>query len=435
MAVIEAIVTFLSRFATQLIMAMLLFAPALKKRKLFWVRLVISVTVYSVFPYALAGFGVYPIYNFPYLRLGWLNLNWAVIFFLGMLVMLVCFDITVPEALFYGSAAYAMQNCARNIGTIITNIFSIQGGSFGHYFTIMLAGWAVLAILYAIFVRRIKKGEALGIKNNYILILSAAMFAIVYVLSVFVMTEPERTQYSGKIYAVICCTLLLFIQFSLFDQSKKDREREEIEKMLHSEQEVHKISRENIELINIKCHDLKHQIAAIRAMPDDEKKEASLKDIENAVMIYDSVAKTGNDTLDLILSEKSLICEKHHIKFSYMANIDRLGAIDDLDLYSLLGNALDNAIEEVVNLDDPEMRIISLNIENSGDLIRLHIENYTANNITFEDGLPVTTKADKKYHGFGIKSIRYITEKYKGHFNLYIKDNIFNLDILLPAAK
>lgn len=430
MVVIEPVVTFLSRFATQLIMCMLLFAPALQRRKLFWVRLAVGLAVYCVFPYAITGFGKYRIYANPYLYIGWLNLNWLAVLLVGMAFMLFTFKIGLPETLFFATSAYAMQHLMRRIAEIIITIFSITG--FWRYFTIMTVGLACMVAFYFIFAKRIKSRECLGIKNIHIIVLSIITISIVYVLSVYVGREGESTVYSGKIYAAVCSLLLLVIQFGLFEQEKKEKERFEIEKILHDERELHRISKENIELINIKCHDLKHQLAAIRRVSDNDSFKSGLKEIEKAILIYDSIAKTGNDTVDMIISEKSLKCEKYGIKFTYMVQAECLAAFDEMDLYSLLGNAIDNAIEAALQLDDVSKRNIGLKINRNGEVICFHFENYTENKITFKDGLPLTTKENKQYHGYGMKSIKYIVDKYKGHMTVNFEDNIFNLDIIIP---
>ena len=289
-------------------------------------------------------------------------------------------------------------------------------------------------LAYFVFVRRIKKGDELGINNKYILALSVVTILIVYLLSVYVSRE-ERTEYSGKIYAIVCCLLLLILQFGLFERGKDKRERAEIEKMMHGKQAIREINKENIDIINRKCHDLRHQIAAIRAMTGNAAIEKELKDVENAVLIYDSIAKTGNDALDTIITEKSLYCEKHNIKLSYLADVSGLGVMSDVDLYSLFGNAMENAIESVIDIPDPDKRVISMSIGRRGDLISIHIDNYVERPPVFEHGLPVTTKADKQYHGYGLKSIQYIAEKYGGHISVRVEDNVFELDIVIPAIK
>ena len=52
--------------------------------------------------------------------------------------------------------------------------------------------------------------------------------------------------------------------------------------------------------------------------------------------------------------------------------------------------------------------------------------------VRFLDGLPVTTKADRDYHGYGMRSMRYITEKYGGTLTAQYRDGLFVLNLLFP---
>lgn len=65
----------------------------------------------------------------------------------------------------------------------------------------------------------------------------------------------------------------------------------------------------------------------------------------------------------------------------------------------------------------------------------LRFENYYEGTLEFEGGLPVTTKKDKAYHGFGIKSIRYTAAKYGGSVTVKAKDNWFEMKVLFPLPK
>ena len=75
-----------------------------------------------------------------------------------------------------------------------------------------------------------------------------------------------------------------------------------------------------------------------------------------------------------------------------------------------------------------------MNIFSRANCLVIHMENYFDCSLTFEDGLPVTTKADRAYHGYGLKSIRFITEKYGGTMSIQSADNIFSLNILFPLT-
>ena len=100
------------------------------------------------------------------------------------------------------------------------------------------------------------------------------------------------------------------------------------------------------------------------------------------------------------------------------------------DIYALFGNALDNAIEAVRGA---KRRSISLVVRRAMGVVSVSVENYYAPDAqpSFEDGLPQTTKADKANHGFGMRSMRAIAERYGGTLVARAEDGVFHLDIML----
>ena len=132
--------------------------------------------------------------------------------------------------------------------------------------------------------------------------------------------------------------------------------------------------------------------------------------------------------------EKGLSCKNHGIQWSCMADGSKLEFMKPEDIYSIFGNVLDNAIEAVMKLDDPQKRIISVKIITQKELLMIQVQNYYSERLHFEDGLPVTTKKNKRDHGYGMKSIRYTAEKYNGAVTVRAENHIFMLQILLPVA-
>ena len=282
------------------------------------------------------------------------------------------------------------------------------------------------------FARRLKGAEdRFAVKNTSVVALSVITVIIVYVLSLYAKHLQWNDVLRG-LYAVCCCLLLLLFQFGLFEKGDVEKKNEQIRRMLALECEQHRLSKENIEAINLKCHDLKHQIAALRGMTDDERREAQLRSIEEQVMIYDSFVKTGNAPLDIVLTEKNLLCERYGIRLSCLIDAEGLGFMDDEDIYSLFGNALDNAVESVKKAASERRRLISLNVTVKGWVLVIHLDNYCSEPVTFRDGLPETTKRDKANHGFGMLSIRYIVEKYGGTMHAFLLDDTFHLNIVIP---
>lgn len=137
----------------------------------------------------------------------------------------------------------------------------------------------------------------------------------------------------------------------------------------------------------------------------------AIDEITNAVNFYDDSFQTDNEILNTALMEKSMVCRRYHISFSAIVDGKKLGFMNPMDLYVMLGNALDNAIEAVRKIKEEEKRVISMRVYAKEDLIILQIENTCLEETSVpEDGNLSTTKSDKNYHGYGIGSIRKIVE-------------------------
>lgn len=228
---------------------------------------------------------------------------------------------------------------------------------------------------------------------------------------------------------------VLYIQCGLEHSRAVEQELFATRQLWQHQQSQYEISRENIELINQKCHDMKYRIRALRTMQDPQMQEEQIRDMERSIMIYDSTIQTGDLALDTVLTEKSLLCEKHGITLTCMADGDGLSFVRRTDLYTILGNALDNAIEHVMLYPEQEKRVIQLSILPKGTLHVIRIRNYCEQRPQLEDGLPISTKEPNGYHGFGLKSIRMIAEHYNGSMTCVWEDRSFSLLILLSNPK
>ena len=100
--------------------------------------------------------------------------------------------------------------------------------------------------------------------------------------------------------------------------------------------------------------------------------------------------------------------------------------MSQVDIYSLFGNALDNAIECLKGLPVEE-RHVKLQVKNIGDMVNIICENTCHTKLKFENGLPATTKDDTYNHGFGTKSIKSICKKYAAEFKMSANGEIFAL--------
>lgn len=355
------------------------------------------------------------IMNFYYwkaLYIGWFNYSWLLLFFITMGIMLFCFRLTLRELLYYSSAAYAIQNLLSNGRAAIRYGLLEDLEPTYYYFIGFAIEIAVFIFAYFALGRNADKKGTVNIDSGLLGVFAFVSILIINVLNWLVSATNSHNSFVD-VYSAIAALFLLLIQIGLFERGKLKIEKEMFEQILSITQTQAANSKANIDLINRKCHDLKHQISAMRMMGNGAGQEQVIKDIEDAILFYDSYAKTGNVYLDAVLTEKSLLCDAKKIVLTYIIPGNRLDFMEPVDVYSLFGNALDNAIE-AVEKEAIENRIISITSTERGNFVGIRIENYCCVSLTFADGLPQTTKDDNGYHGFGSKSIRYIVEKYGG---------------------
>lgn len=194
-------------------------------------------------------------------------------------------------------------------------------------------------------------------------------------------------------------------------------------------------SQANIELLNRKYHDLKHQIQVIREERNERRRDEYLNEIEKGIRLYDSEIKTGSSVLDTVLTSKSRQCAEGGITLTVVADGTLLCHLHVMDVCTIFGNALDNAIEYEAQVEDVKKRLIHVSVVKKNSMVCVVVENYYEGSLSVEKGIPETTKRDKDYHGYGLKSIRYSVNKYGGYFNMNVRDNWFRLEILFPQEK
>ncbi len=228
--------------------------------------------------------------------------------------------------------------------------------------------------------------------------------------------------------------ILYAYQIQIYELST-ERELLSIHAMLKTQYEHYRNYQEHIDLINYKYHDLKHQLAGLRAERSPEKREQWIDQMEEELDSYKPETQTGNQVLDGILDAKMAMIRNNRIKFTCVADGDQLSFLHVTDICTIFGNALDNAIESVVTVEDPEKRMIHMSVSTKKQFLYITVENYCDHSVQFAYGKPVTTKKDSASHGFGTKSIAYTAEKYGGNASYHLKNDFFCVNILIPIPE
>ena len=438
-------------FVIEILIAMHLFSFRLKKRNHTLIRYIISFIV----PLFIAI--IYPVsaeWDFCY-TWWYSSLMFSILFGVCFLSLFIVYDTHWQKIFFNSITSYTAQHLAYQIYTLLVLVLNIeerlQINEYGkelvnltlNNMTILLL--CILVIVYIIvyeamfilFIKKINNTEAIITNFSVVILMGLILIIDVLVNSIVIYNNDgsgEIVLCAICVYNIICCLMLVFIQYFILNTKRLETELYTINQLLIKSEEQYNQSRENMDLINIKCHDLKHQLRKGLQKKDIPLEYA--KELENIIKIYDSAVNTGNDSLNLILNEKSLICRKMDISLKCFADCSKLDFISDVDIYSLFGNAIDNALEAVINIDDKSKRKINVIVKNINDFVSISIENFYQGEIVLSsDGLPISTKKNKNIHGFGLKSIQMLVEKYNGDFTFSTDNGIFSLMILFNIKK
>lgn len=414
-------------YIIELVFSIVIFAVHFPRRRMFALRaagsFLLLCAISAFWAYAIgerevlfAGLEIVPVIKF------------VLYFALSVGIIFFCFERSFSLSLFTGIAAYSAQHGSYKLGELIRralpqSVPSAWGGVI--YFLIIAAAYVAI---YFIFRRSFS-----DIEKDYIPGRQAVLLAVPLVLYTTVFQYSSALDFSlyviYALYDILCCFFTLYIQYSLIKAGRREHEYRLIQHLHHLEKQQYDITKKNMEMFDIKMHDVKHMLLGMRNILTPEQ----IAEIEKVVTIYDSTVKSGNEVLDVIFTEKSLQCEQKGIAFERIVDGSLLRFMHVSDVYSLFGNAIDNAIEAVSKVDKREKRTVSLMVRESRGMVYIGLENGYTGTIEFEDGLPVTTKQDKRFHGFGTKSMRNVVEKYGGTMVINASDNIFRLNILLPV--
>ncbi len=371
----------------------------------------------------------------------WVPCMLMAVFFMFVFMYSVCED-TVNVVGYYCARAFLLAELAASLEWQLACFFVRINDS--QIFQII-----ILVVVYAfvyIWAHHMEKSITRGIFqleiNNHELfaavVIAAAVFAFSNLSFIFSNT-PFSAGVAADVFYIrtlvdVAGIMILYVYQSRICELLAEKELSNIHSMLKAQYDKYRNYQTTFDMINVKYHDLKHQIAGLRAEMSDEQRQKWIDDMEQELESYSPELETGNSVLDTIIAGKMMNCRANNIKITCVADGDVLEFMHVADICTIFGNALDNAIESVSLIDDPEKRLIHLSLSQKKNFVLIQINNYCEGTITMKNGYPVTTKADKGNHGFGLKSIRYTIEKYHGTLTFDLKDNWFELKMLIPQG-
>ena len=275
-------------------------------------------------------------------------------------------------------------------------------------------------------------------KKEWFLILvnfvfSFSTIAIIHIAQTYYDIPREATilMLFAEISSVIRFVASFYIIFAL---SKSNKESEELHILRQQHQYriqyANNIKMQYDEIRRIR-HDMKQSYSVIESLISDEKYTEASKYIESNINNFgksEILIDVGNDFVNAILNSKLTFAKSIGIEV-ICSSTSNIQGIDDTDLCSLLGNMLDNAIEACEQCKGEKLIEASISIRENKCIII--VSNSVESEIMKNNKALETTKKDAKNHGFGVKSIRTIAEKYGGLVNFYQEKSLFNCQVVL----
>lgn len=399
------------------------------RRKYFWARAILPALLLLVYVPLIQDYGD--------AFMDALNLGTFPIYFGQYLIVLIgmyfCFECKWMAAFFCVTTAYCLQHFAQRLWSIVYETF-LKSVSSDVLMVLIpcLIVTAVYTIYYFVLVKQNKPAlceiEVERIPQFFVglfgilvtCLVDASMMKVLFQIG---MPEPVGVL-TFTLSALIGLITLLF-EFNLLSRWRMQEDMKYLQLQMQEERRQYQHEKESIDMINIKCHDIRHQLRMMEGQMNSE----AVKELVDTIQVYDATIKTGNEAVDVVMKKYGLYCQTRKIKLTCMLDGRKLTIFQPHELYALFGNILENAMNAVEKLED-ERRIISISSMVCAGFLNISFTNFFDHELEMEEGLPISRKKD---HGFGLRSVRMLVEKYGGRVNVNVSDDTFTLNLFLPV--
>ena len=361
--------------------------------------------------------------------------------YLSAVQLWLCYKMDLWNALFVTQVAAACQTAQFSAYKLIEALLLGQQAQRAPGLPSVGLNLAALALASAAVYLLFGRGNRLAFNPDrrirYVILLAAALNAADLILNgVLYITDPNAN-FGATMLAMRCYSLLfnfvtLYMLYNLIIRRNFEREQDMLRGLMRTRESQYHFSRELINSINVKSHDLKKQIRYLKASSGEHAD--FIAEVESLADAYDATYHTENAALNAVLTEKSLLCLENKIPFSFTGDGDGLDFMRGIDLFTLFANLLDNAVEASLKLEEGE-RSVRLVMKRQFDFISIHCANRFSGELIERDGALRTLKADAEEHGFGYRSMEEIVDKYDGSITHRAEDGTFVVNILLPLPE
>lgn len=297
----------------------------------------------------------------------------------------------------------------------------------------------LLLFFFSVVYYRYAKGKKRSNKSTVYWLATAFTFVGSIVLIVIFYYYSYERLHDGAAYRmllvviiILCINIMIFI---LYERQERYYETKDtllqMEHYIDLQRQFYEVEKEKIEKERIERHDLRNYMLLLEHYVKEQDWEslgASILQKSQEAEANETIV-TGNEYLDVILTNKLRVAEKQGIQvYKDIALKEILKPEQPQDLIAVIGNAMDNAIEAAGKCEEGK---IELRIVYEKGLFRMLVKNSMVEPVEIAtDGTIPTTKKEHG-HGYGIRSMQLIADKYAGDVTLQCIDGIFELSVLL----
>lgn len=373
-------------------------------------------------------------------QLAYVTLLFLIECLLSIGIVPLCHRTDWAMVLYVASAAFSAEHIASMLDSLVAlakpDVLSyVITGKLNPWILLNYALSMVLVygIIYRLMFHRSRLTDDHNLSFNALLLLLVISLAVnLWMNLIYSELVPERSFWISLFeygFNILCSAFLLRIQAGMLHESQMEKRLQITNMLWEQAREQYRISKENIDAINIKCHDLRHRLLAIEGMSET----AEYADIMETIDSYGSQISTNNEVLDVIFQEKNFQCRKLGIQFTCIIDGAALNFMDKTDLYVLFGNLIDNCIEAVSKLEEGEVKNVQVTVRRDKGFVIIATENGYVGQLLWSGGRLRTSKSDADNHGFGMLSIENIVHKYQGRYSIGHEDHIFYMNIVFPV--
>lgn len=233
---------------------------------------------------------------------------------------------------------------------------------------------------------------------------------------------------SGLLLGVLLLLLFLYQKNSNYLKLQKSMAQQQIREM-ELKYAYYEDKFKDEERVREIYHDLKNHLLILQTQQaHNAESQQMIASLQEQISAFEDYQHTGNEFLDIIIRDKAKKAKEKNIDFSAVIRFEEIDFIAPLDISTIFGNAIDNALEASLKLPADE-RVVTVKANRFRDMLSIVIKN---NCLTTEDAGLTTTKDDLFLHGFGLKNIRQAVEKYGGQLAIHQEQDSFILKIIIP---